>query len=219
MLLRGVSKTPLAAAAVMGCGPSSFANEQQAQLVWATKPGDCDACCGGPLARPKNLPSWLTQADLDTIYRIGTPWGAIICCQADCCGVPCCTSPYAHNGPNVPLQALREALPYLSFSFSAQWVGCGDSANWKHMLTIAPGGGPPVHWGVAPPAIVAATMPAAGVAGIAPVVAAPVGGFVVTVPAGVKPGQQLQVSAPSGQPMMVVVPDGVDAGMQFMAQA
>ena len=53
----------------MGCGPSgpsSYANEQEAMLVWATN--------WGLLSKPTNLPSWFSQQDMETIYRIGAPW-------------------------------------------------------------------------------------------------------------------------------------------------
>jgi hypothetical protein len=47
--------------------------------------------------------------------------------------------------------------------------------------------------------------------------AAPSQTFQVTVPEGVLPGQQLQVSTPSGQQVTVTVPEGLQPGMQFTA--
>jgi len=39
--------------------------------------------------------------------------------------------------------------------------------------------------------------------------------MMVTLPAGMMPGQQLQVQAPNGQSMIVTVPEGVYPGGQF----
>ena len=129
----------------MGCGPSSFVapDQQSIQLVWTTQPGmDCwqNQCCSGikPLPRGTVLPQWISKADLDVIMQTCRPFGNCICFQADCCGTPLCDSWIADGG--VPLSAIRSNFPQYSFSFKAEWVGCGDQANWQHILVIAPGG-------------------------------------------------------------------------------
>lgn len=50
-------------------------------------------------------------------------------------------------------------------------------------------------------------------------VAPPATTFLVTVPAGVGPGEQLRVSVPGGGEMTLVVPPGVGPGMQLQLQA
>ena len=200
----------------MGCGPSSFANEEMVQLVWTTQPGmDCwqDQCCPGIKPLPSNavLPPWISQEDINTITSTCELYGDCIFCQADCCGSPICDSPSMTGGQALP--AVRERLPHLNFDFEARFIGYGDSHNWNHILVITPGGGARATGGVVP----------ASLAGADPGVLKPVPAsddFRVSVPDGVSPGDQVQVTSPvTGQAVLVTVPAGVGPGQQFMARA
>ena len=108
----------------MGCGPSgpsSYANEQEAMLVWATN--------WGLLSKPTNLPSWLSQPDMETIYRIGAPWGSIAVGRV-----------ISRGGDNAPLEQCRRELPHLRFEFEARSELGDQNGNpaWKHILYIYP---------------------------------------------------------------------------------
>ena len=67
---------------------------------------------------------------------------------------------------------MRAQLPHLTFSFHAEWVGCGDSANWQHILTIRQNA-------ASAPLVVGVPMPSAGFsavdAPVMPVAAVPMG--------------------------------------------
>lgn len=124
----------------MGCGPSSFVAPDHIQLVWTTQPGmDCwqNQCCPGikPLPPGTVLPPWMPQSDLEAIMEICKPFGDCICCQADCCGTPICGPSWIADG-GAPLKAVKAKFPQYSFVFQAAWVGCGDGANWQHILVI-----------------------------------------------------------------------------------
>ena len=186
------------------------------QLVWTTQPGmDCwqDQCCPGIKPLPANavLPPWISQEDINTIASTCELYGDCIFCQADCCGTPICDSPYMTGGQALP--AVRARLPHLNFAFEARWVGFGDSANWQHIMVITPGGGARATGGVVQASLVVAE----------PNVIEPVpapGDFRVSVPDGVSPGDQVQVTSPlTGQAVLVTVPAGVGPGQQFMARA
>ena len=107
----------------MGCGPSSlsYANEQEAMLVWATN--------WGLLSKPTNLPSWLSQPDMETIYRIGAPWGSIAVGRV-----------ISRGGDNAPLEQCRRELPHLRFEFEQKSELGDQNGNpaWKHILYIYP---------------------------------------------------------------------------------
>jgi hypothetical protein len=114
----------------MGCGNSSqvSADGSTVTLVWDTH------LCGGPKPLGCPPPPWLSRKDLQTIVKMGSPWGDNIC-VINCCGDPVCQNPW-ETGANEPLQKIREAYPQLQFTFKAVWVGFGDNARWEHMLII-----------------------------------------------------------------------------------
>ena len=140
----------------MGCGPSgpsSYANEQEAMLVWATN--------WGLLSKPTNLPSWFSQQDMETIYRIGAPWGSVAVGRV-----------ISRSGDNAPLEQCRRELPHLRFEFEAR-SELGDQYGnpaWKHILYIYPHAArPPQVWATPVAAVPMAVVPVA----IAPVPAVP----------------------------------------------
>ena len=162
-------------------------------------------------AQQRSPAPWISQEDINTIASTCELYGDCIFCQADCCGTPICDSPYMTGGQALP--AVRERLPHLNFAFEARYIGYGDSHNWNHILVITPGGGARATGGVVQASLVVAE----------PNVIEPVpapGDFRVSVPDGVSPGDQVQVTSPlTGQAVLVTVPAGVGPGQQFMVRA
>lgn len=81
------------------------------------------------------------------------------------------------------------------------------------LLTPAAGGG----FQCAGTQMIAAGTPVQSIAAVQPAVPVGMQTMGVTVPPGVKPGESIQISTPSG-PMQVVVPQGVSGGMAFQVQ-
>lgn len=106
---------------------------------------------------------------------------------------------------------VRTSTPNATFTLQTLWTqNCKPKgARTYRALCIAPAAG------VVPGAVTAVPVMGTPV----PVASQAVVNMGVTCPPGCKSGDAVQITTPSGQPMLVSVPQGVGPGQQFIVQA